>query len=100
MIFSVAGLISMGWHWSHIGSPIPLGVDFRGGTEVQVQFEHTPDINAIRQATDAAGLKDARIQTYNQPSLNQVLISLPEQTNETALDTGRQQIVDALQAHY
>jgi preprotein translocase subunit SecF len=28
------------------------------------------------------------------------LISLPEQTNEAALDTGRQQIVDALQAHY
>jgi len=29
-----------------------------------------------------------------------VLISLPEQTNETALDQGRQQIVDALQSHY
>ncbi len=29
-----------------------------------------------------------------------MLISLPEQTNENALDTGRQQIVDALHAHY
>jgi len=36
-----------------------LGVDFRGGTEVQVQFDQTPDINAIRQATVAAGVKDA-----------------------------------------
>jgi preprotein translocase subunit SecF len=100
MIFSVAGLISMGWHWSHIGSPLPLGVDFRGGTEVQVQFDHSPNITAIRQATDAAGIKDVQIQNYNQPYLNQVLISLPEQTNETALDTGRQQIVDALRSHY
>ena len=29
-----------------------------------------------------------------------MLISLPEQTNESALDAGRQQIEDALQAHY
>ena len=39
------------WHWAHIGSPVPLGVDFRGGTQVQVQFDQTPDIDAIRQAT-------------------------------------------------
>jgi preprotein translocase subunit SecF len=54
---------SMGWHWAHpVGvSPVPLGVDFRGGTEVQVQFAQPPDINAIRQAMDAAGIKDASV---------------------------------------
>jgi len=40
MIFSVAGLIAMGVHWSHpvvgVHSPVPLGVDFRGGTELQI----------------------------------------------------------------
>ncbi|MGA7341994.1 MAG: protein translocase subunit SecF, partial [Terracidiphilus sp.] len=51
MIFSVAGIVSMGWHWAHIHSPVPLGVDFRGGTEIQVQFTQPPDINAIRRAT-------------------------------------------------
>jgi len=104
LIFSVAGLVSMGWHWAHpvggIHSPVPLGVDFRGGTEVQVQFDHTPDINAIRQATAAAGIKDANVVNYNDPKLNEVLISLPEQHDENALDAGRQQIVDALHAHY
>ena len=100
LIFSVAGIISMGMHWASIGSPVPLGVDFRGGTQVQVQFNQTPDTNAIRQATDAAGIKDARIQTYDVASNNEVLISLPEQHNETSLDAGRQQIVDALHAHY
>ena len=63
MIFSVAGIISMGWHWAHpvggLRSPVPLGVDFRGGTQVQLKFAHTPDINQIRQATEAAGIKDA-----------------------------------------
>jgi preprotein translocase subunit SecF len=100
LIFRVAGIISMGMHWSQIGSPVPLGVDFRGGTEVQVQFRQTPDVAAIRAATMAAGIKDASVVIYDVPSTNQVLISLPEQSNESSLDAGRQQIVDALQSHY
>ncbi len=32
MIFSVAGLISMGIHLKQTGSIVPLGVEFRGGT--------------------------------------------------------------------
>ena len=103
LIFSVAGIISMAVHWAHIGSPVPLGVDFRGGTQVQVQFKQTPDVTRIRQAMDASGVKDSRIQNIknvDQASSTDVLISLPEQTNETALDTGREQIVNALHAHY
>ena len=100
MIFSVAGITKMAWNWSHIGSPVPLGVDFRGGTQVDVQFTNPPDITAIRRAIDTAGLKDASIQTFGPAADHQVLISLPEETNETALDTGRQEIESALQAHY
>jgi preprotein translocase subunit SecF len=100
MIFSIAGIISMSMHWAKIGSPVPLSVDFRGGTQVQVQFVQTPDLGKIRQATEAAGIKDASVVIYDVPANNEVLISLPEQTNETTLDVGRQQIVDALQAHY
>ena len=104
LIFSVAGVVSMGWHWAHpvgrVRSPVPLGVDFRGGTEVQVQFAQPPDIDAIRKATELAGIKDANVVNYDEAKFNEVLISLPEQTNESALDTGRQQIVDALHAHY
>ena len=104
LIFSVAGLISMGWHWTHpvggVRSPVPLGVDFRGGTQVQLKFDRTPDTTRIRQATVDAGIKDASIQAYGEPANNEILISLPEQTNESALDVGRQQIVDALQSHY
>ena len=103
LIFSVAGIVSMGMHWAKIGSPVPLGVDFRGGTQVQVQFAQAPDMTRIRQAMDATGVKDASIQTIqniDEARGNEVLIGLPEQTNENALDAGRQQIVNALQAHY
>jgi preprotein translocase subunit SecF len=103
LIFSVAGIISMSVHWKQIGSPVPLGVDFKGGTQVQVQFQQTPNADKIRQAISAAGIKDASIQNIHnvdEPSNNEVLISLPRQQDEAALDAGRQQIVDALQAHY
>jgi preprotein translocase subunit SecF len=104
LIFSVAGIVAMGWNWSHpvggVRSPVPLGVDFRGGTEVQVQFAQTPDLNAIRQAVAAAGVKDPSVVTYDEPSYNEVLISLPEEHNENSLDSGRQLIEGALRSNY
>ena len=101
LIFSVAGILSMAWHWTQTGSPVPLSVDFRGGTEVQVQFANRPDIAAIRQAVEAAGIHDAKIQAYGgDVNRNEVLISLPEQKNETTLDAGRARIIETLRAHY
>ena len=100
MIFSVAGLISMGWQYAHIGSPVPLGVDFRGGTAVTVQFAEPPNLNRIRQAIDAAGIKDFDISAFGEASGHQVLISLPEQMNEKALDVGRAEVESALRSHY
>jgi preprotein translocase subunit SecF len=104
LIFSIAGIASMGWHWAHpvggLRSPVPLGVDFRGGTEVLVQFDAPPDTTGIRQATVAAGIRDANPVNYDVASKNEVLISLPEQTNESTLDQGRQLIQDALKARF
>ena len=100
MIFSVAGIAKMSWNWSHIGSPVPLGVDFQGGTQVDVQFKNPPDIEAIRHAIADAGVKDATITTFGPVAEHRVLISLPVESNEAALDTGRQEIESALQNHY
>ena len=104
LIFSISGIVSMGWHWEHpvggVRSPVPLGVDFRGGTEVQVQFVQPPDTGAIRQAMQAAGIKDSSVETYDEARLNEVLISLPEQHDETALEAGQKQVLDALHGHY
>jgi preprotein translocase subunit SecF len=100
MIFSVAGVISMGWQWAHIGSPVPLGVDFRGGTEVTVQFAEAPNVNRIRKAIDAQGIKGADISTIGNPADHEAVIGLPEQMNEKALDAGRADIENALRSHY
>jgi len=101
MIFSVAGIVKMSWNWEHIGSPVPLGVDFQGGTQVDVTFSNPPDIEAIRRAIDGSGIKGASIENYGDPANHQVLISLPESTlSEASLDSGRQEIESALMARY
>jgi preprotein translocase subunit SecF len=96
LVFSVAGVLSMlFWHG------IKLGIDFRGGTLVYVQFEQPPDPDRIRQAMDHAGIHDSRIQPYGTAAQKQVAISLAQkETQESALDTGRQTIVQALNTNY
>jgi len=93
LVFSVAGILSMlFWHG------VPLGVDFRGGTLVNVKFSHTPDDDAIRAAMDHAGLHNARIQRYGQPGDNEILIDLDvQETSEQALDQGKTKIISALE---
>jgi len=95
LIFSVAGIASM-LFWHHI----PLGVDFRGGTIVDVKFTQKPNVDAIRAELDRAGLKNARIQADTHPGSNELLISLDiRETSEQALDQGKENIVKALQAN-
>ncbi|MGA8489774.1 MAG: protein translocase subunit SecF, partial [Terriglobales bacterium] len=95
LVFSVAGVFSMlFWHG------IPLGIDFRGGTLVEVKFAHAPDDNAIRAAMDRAGLHHARIQRFGQPESNEVLIDLSlQETSEQALDQGKLAIIKALESN-
>ncbi len=77
---------------------VPLGVDFRGGTLVNVKFSHPPDSDAIRTAMDRAGLHNARIQTYGQPQDNEILIDLDvQETSEQALDLGKTKIINLLE---
>ena len=71
LVGCVAGVFSMlVWHG------IPRGIDFRGGTLIEVKFSHPPDDNAIRAAMDRAGLHHTRIQRFGQLSSNEVLIDL------------------------
>jgi preprotein translocase subunit SecF len=96
LIFSVSGVLSI-LFWHHI----KLGVDFRGGTLVYVQFEQPPNLDRIRQAIDRTGIHDSRIQTYGTATQKQVAISLAQkETQESALDTGRETIVAALNSNY
>ncbi len=100
LIFSVAGLMSMGHRWITTGSPVPLGVDFRGGTIVNVKYAHTPDISAISAAIDRAGLKNHRVQSIGTAANNEVLIALDiQETSEQDLSKGKDLIKQALEGN-
>jgi preprotein translocase subunit SecF len=95
LVFSVAGLFSI-LFWHHI----PYGVDFRGGTLVYVKFSHTPDDSNLRAALDRAGLHNAKLQRYDVPSNNEVLIDLDvQETSEQALDQGKTKIINTLETN-
>jgi preprotein translocase subunit SecF len=92
LILSVGGVLSM-LFWHHI----PLGVDFSGGTIVQVKFTSAPNLDQLRATMEKAGLKTNHIQRYGASANNEVLISLEEkETSEQALDQGRDTIIKAL----
>jgi preprotein translocase subunit SecF len=98
LIFSVAGLLSI-LFWHHI----PLGVDFKGGTQVRVAFAQPPNEDHIRQAMDRAGVH-ALIQRISDPSgnaANKVIIALPgSSAKDTSHDAGRLSVENALNSNY
>jgi preprotein translocase subunit SecF len=94
LVFSVAGVCSM-LFWHHI----PLGIDFRGGTQVEVKFTHPPDDRSIRAAMDRAKYR-AEIVPYGPAANNEVLINLSlEETSEQSLEQGKDAIINALETN-
>jgi preprotein translocase subunit SecF len=66
-----------------------LGIEFTGGTEVQVKYAEAPRIGDIRRALESAGLK-AQVTTIGKPEENEIYIRLAEggQGGESADLTG------------
>ena len=99
LIFSIAGVLSM-LFWHHI----PLGVDFKGGTQITVRFDQAPNIDHIRHAVEASGIKDPTIQRIsgaNGAASTDAMITLPESTaSDSAHDQGRAAVESALNANY
>ncbi len=54
---------------------LSFGVDFTGGTMMEVSYPQAADLTKIRQAVDSIGLKDATVQNFG--TSRDVLIRLP-----------------------
>jgi preprotein translocase subunit SecF len=50
------------------------GIDFAGGTLVQVKFPQKIDVSDIRNGLDEIGLKDVSVQGFGDPAANEYLI--------------------------
>lgn len=68
-------LILAGIAWMARPGGLRYGVEFSGGTQLVVKFEKTPEVDKIRAAVESAA-PGAVIQTYDEPTKNQVLIRI------------------------
>jgi preprotein translocase subunit SecF len=71
-----------------------LGVDFTGGTMMEVSYPQAADIGKIREAVDSVGLKDATVQNFG--TSRDVLIRLPLKP-ELSISALSEQVLTALQ---
>jgi preprotein translocase subunit SecF len=75
-----------------------FGVDFAGGTEMEVRFADAVDPGAIRKAVEELGFKDASVQTYGAESEHSYLIRVGRIALMSDEDVKR--VVDAVQAKF
>jgi preprotein translocase subunit SecF len=99
-ILLIAGLIS----WLHEGG-LRYGIDFRGGTNVDVRFAQTPNIDQIRDALKTQGLGNSEIQAVSSgitaANSNEVLIFVEQKgQGDQASDVSKAQVLSALSAMY
>ncbi|HYQ80108.1 MAG TPA: protein translocase subunit SecF [Anaeromyxobacteraceae bacterium] len=74
------------------------GVDFAGGTEMEVKFQKGVDPGEIRKNVEALGFKDASVQTYGPESENTYLIRVGRIALMTQEDVDR--VVKAVEGRF
>lgn len=70
-----------------------FGIDFTGGTMIELAYEETADLNQIRSTLEQAGYDDAIVQNFG--SIHEVLIRLPVIESENMADLSNN-VVDVL----
>jgi len=71
-----------------------VGIDFSGGTQLTVGFEHPPSVDQLRKTLADAGF-DAQIQAFGEGG-DEFLIRLPAHAESEALEEAGKGVVDAL----
>jgi preprotein translocase subunit SecF len=103
--FALSGtLLLIGWAAIFLKGGIKYGIDFRGGTNVDVRFAHAPNVDQLRNGLRGQGLGNSEIQSISDianPNSNEVMIFV-EQTGQAdqALDEGKAKVLNALNATY
>ena len=72
-----------------------LGIDFTGGTLVEVGYQQSAELGSIRAALDAASFEDAVVQQFG--TAKDVLIRLPAEDSVDAAELSNQ-VLNALQS--
>jgi len=81
--------------WSLLHQGLNLGVDFTGGTVMEVRTSQPADLQAIRTVLEKAGLTEVSVQTFG--TSRDVLIRLPNKGEANASETSNR-VMTALTA--
>ena len=101
-VLLLVGFIS----WMQNGRSLRYGIDFRGGTNVDVRFAQPANTDDIRNALKTQGLGNSEIQTISGTGIgssnsNEVLIFVEQKTQgDQAEDASKAQVLSALGAIY
>src|SRR5579864_968151 len=80
------------------------GIDFKGGTNVDVRFAQPPNVDRLRQGLAAQGIGNTEIQGINDIGVtnsNEVVIFVEQKAqDEQSLDSSKAQVLKALNATY
>src|SRR3974377_507779 len=103
--FALSGLLLLiGWSAIFFKGGIRYGIDFKGGTNVDVRFAKAPKIDELRKGLQAQGLGNSEIQSISDianPNSNEVLIFVEQAGNsDNALDEGQDKVLTALNAAF
>jgi preprotein translocase subunit SecF len=103
--FALSGLLLLiGWSAIYFKGGIKYGIDFKGGTNVDVRFAQPPNIDKLRAGLREQGLGTSEIQSISDianPSANEVMIFVEQSgQSDQALDEGKSKVLTALNATY
>lgn len=74
--------------------PVEYGIDFTGGTEIQVAVKNVQNTEQIRHAVEKIGFKDSEIKSYGKQ--NQFLIRVQEASQRSANTSDTTKVSDVL----
>ncbi len=81
LLVIIPGLISIGVHLAQTGSPLPLAIDFTGGSTLSLQFkDKMPAPADVQKVLAKYGFEDSVVQTSGTDT---ILIRAKEMANET-----------------
>ena len=103
--YALSGILLLaGWASILFGSGIRYGIDFKGGTNVDVRFAQAPNVDKLRSGLAAQGLGGTEIQSISDianPTSNEVQIFVEGKgQDDKDLDASRVKVLNALNATY
>ncbi len=103
--FALSGILLLaGWTSIFFKGGLRYGIDFKGGTNVDVRFVQAPNLDKLRSGLTAQGLGNTEIQTIHDiasPTSSEVLIFVEGKGQDDQVqDANRAKVLSALDATF